>query len=164
MYVHVYKKETIFWLQVRCADIFILIFSLFHYYLKARIINFTTYKNISADHITTEFIIIKLIFESKNVKEPYNWHVTCISKWGCYWFFRSSVKSDHTFFHERKMSLFVYWMQGRLTSSTYISSFLLQLYIIQDVIQMQAYIIEWNLRKLEGPVPFFLELETKSSL
>lgn len=123
MYVHVYKKETIFWLQVRCADIFILIFSLFHYYLKARIINFTTYKNISADHITTEFIIIKLIFESKNVKEPYNWHVTCISKWGCYWFFRSSVKSDYTFFHERKMSLFVYWMQGRLTSSTYISSF-----------------------------------------
>lgn len=63
-------------MQVRCVDIFYIdFFSLFHYYLKAKIIYFITYTNISADHITTEFIIIKLIFESKNVKEPYNWHV-----------------------------------------------------------------------------------------
>lgn len=63
-------------MQVRCVDIIYIDFFYFIIILlKAKIINFITYTDISADHITTEFIIIKLIFESKNVKEPYNWHV-----------------------------------------------------------------------------------------
>lgn len=65
-------------MQVRCVDIIYIDFFFLYFIiilLKAKIINFITYTDISADHITTEFIIIKLIFESKNVKEPYNWHV-----------------------------------------------------------------------------------------
>lgn len=84
MYMYI-KRDHIFLVQERCADIIILIFfSLFHYYLKAKIINFTTYKNISADHTTTEFIIIKLIFESKKCQGTLRLTCTRISKWGCY--------------------------------------------------------------------------------
>lgn len=80
MFVPVYnKKATSIFSGCKCAVLifFILIFFLYFIIIlsKAKIINFITYTDISADHITTEFIIIKLIFESKNVKEPYNWYV-----------------------------------------------------------------------------------------
>lgn len=78
MFVPVYNKKAIF-LGCKCAVLILSILIFFLYFiiilLKAKIINFITYTDISADHITTEFIIIKLISESKNVKEPYNRHV-----------------------------------------------------------------------------------------
>lgn len=101
MFVPVYNKKAIFF-GCKCAVLILFILIFFLYFiiilLKAKIINFITYTDISADHITTEFIIIKLIFESKNVKEPYNWHVFVFQ----YRFFHSSVKSDYTFFPRKE--------------------------------------------------------------
>lgn len=112
-------------MQVRCVDIiYIDFFSLFHYYLKAKIIYFITYTNISADHITTEFIIIKLISESKNVKEPYNWHVLVFQYGDAIDFFHSSVKSDYTFFPRKENVLISILNAMQITSSTYIFPFL----------------------------------------
>lgn len=108
MYMYIKKRQYFLGARTLCWHYNIDFFSLFYYYLKAKIINFTTYKNISADHTTTEFIIIKLIFESKKCQGTLRLTCTRISKWGCYWFFCISVKSDYTFFHERKMSLLLY--------------------------------------------------------
>lgn len=111
MFVPVYNKKAIFF-GCKCAVLILFILIFFLYFiiilLKAKIINVITYTDISADHITTEFIIIKLIFESKNVKEPYNWHVLEFQYGDAIDF--SMVPSNQIilFFHERKMFLFLY--------------------------------------------------------
>lgn len=113
MFVPVYNKKAIFF-GCKCAVLifFILIFFLYFIYqyilLKAKIINFITYTDISADHITTEFIIIKLIFESKNVKEPYNWYVLVFQYGDAIDFSIAPSNQIILFFHERKMFLFLY--------------------------------------------------------
>lgn len=111
MFVPVYNKKAIFF-GCKCAVLILFILIFFLYFIiilsKAKIINFITYTDISADHITTEFIIIKLIFESKNVKEPYNCHVLVFQYGDAIDF--SMVPSNQIilFFHERKMFLFLY--------------------------------------------------------
>lgn len=92
-------------MQVRCVDIFYIDFFLYFIIIlsKAKIINFITYTDISANHITTEFIIIKLISESKNVKEPYNWRVLVFQYGDAIDFsIKISVKSDYTFFPRKE--------------------------------------------------------------
>lgn len=105
MFVPVYNKKAIFF-GCKCAVLILFILIFFLYFiiilLKAKIINFITYTDISADHITTEFIIIKLISESKNVKEPYNWRVLVFQYGDAIDFFHSSVKSDYTFFPRKE--------------------------------------------------------------
>lgn len=105
IFVPVYNKKAIFF-GCKCAVLILFILIFFLYFiiilLKAKIINFITYTDISADHITTEFIIIKLIFESKNVKEPYNWHILVFQYGDAIDFFHSSVKSDYTFFPRKE--------------------------------------------------------------
>lgn len=111
MFVPVYNKKAIFF-GCKCAVLilFILIFFLYFiiFLLKAKIINFITYTDISADHITTEFIIIKLISESKNVKEPYNWRVLVFQYGDAIDFSIAPSNQIILFFHERKMFLFLY--------------------------------------------------------
>lgn len=113
MFVPVYnKKATSIFSGCKCAVLifFILIFFLYFIIIlsKAKIINFITYTDISADHITTEFIIIKLIFESKNVKEPYNWYVLVFQYGDAIDFSIAPSNQIILFFHERKMFLFLY--------------------------------------------------------
>lgn len=111
MFVPVYNKKAIFF-GCKCAVLILFILIFFLYFiiilLKAKIINFITYTDISADHITTEFIIIKLISESKNVKEPYNWRVLVFQYGDAIDFSMAPPNQIILFFHERKMFLFLY--------------------------------------------------------
>lgn len=111
MFVPVYNKKAIFF-GCKCAVLILFILIFFLYFIiilsKAKIINFITYTDISADHITTEFIIIKLISESKNVKEPYNWYVLVFQYGDAIDFSIAPSNQIILFFHERKMFLFLY--------------------------------------------------------
>lgn len=111
MFVPVYNKKGIFF-GCKCAVLILFILIFFLYFIiilsKAKIINFITYTDISADHITTEFIIIKLIFESNNVKEPYNWYVLVFQYGDAIDFSIAPSNQIILFFHERKMFLFLY--------------------------------------------------------
>lgn len=100
MFVPVYNKKAIFF-GCKCAVLILFILIFFLYFIiilsKAKIINFITYTDISADHITTEFIIIKLIFESKMSRNL----TTCMYSYfnmGMLSIFHGSAKSDYTFF------------------------------------------------------------------
>lgn len=111
MFVPVYNEKAIFF-GCKCAVLILFILIFFLYFIiilsKAKIINFITYTDISADHITTEFIIIKLISESKNVKEPYNWRVLVFQYGDAIDFTMAPSNQIILFFHERKMFLFLY--------------------------------------------------------
>lgn len=111
MFVPVYNKKAIFF-GCKCAVLILFILIFFLYFIiilsKAKIIYFITYTDISPDHITTEFIIIKLIFESKNVKEPYNWRVLVFQYGDAIDFSMAPSNQIILFFHERKMFLFLY--------------------------------------------------------